>query len=343
MNDRNFDPEDHFSYAQPLHQNRTLLSEIFIKGDGIEIGALCVPVFVDKSKGNVKYLDKFSAKELLEFYPEITYLKNKIIEPDIIDDAEHLYSIKNESQDFVIANHFLEHTENVFGCLENLFRIIKKNGILYMAIPDKRYTFDKNRERTKLEHIVDEYKLCSYSENRENHYLDSTLGNKESAMELMEKDYSIHFHIWEKEDLEDLLIFAIKNLGFKFTIENISDNYIENLCILRKEDTFLNEIEFNELYNEGILAIKNKNYVKSEFIFSRLVLYNENIELKYFLAISKYENKKFEEALDLFIDVIDKNESLLELYKYIAICLEKIGDTETSELYYEKHNNIIKN
>ena len=88
-----------------------------------------------------------------------------------------------------------------------------------------------------------------------------------------------------------LFIFAIKKLGFKFTIENISDNYIENLCILRKEDTFLNEIEFNDFFtlDPGAVARAYKGDIDLQdtpqenfrviFMFKDFTDYNRSVAL----------------------------------------------------------------
>ncbi|MFN8671411.1 MAG: methyltransferase domain-containing protein [Candidatus Sericytochromatia bacterium] len=334
-----FDPDIGSTYANQLHINRTLLSNKYIIGNGIEIGALASPVIYNKNTTNIKYVDKFTHEEALKHYPELKEFG--VIQPDIIDDGEYLYTIKNESQDFVIANHFLEHAENPIRTIENIFRVLKNNGILYMAIPDKRYTFDKNRERTKLEHIIDEYLNCSYLKNREEHYLDFNNGNIEDAKIQLQAHYSIHFHIWQKEDLEELFSYIKNTLNFKFEIEEILYNYIENICILRKKEVFISNEEFNELYEKGYKAFKNKEYIKSEFIFGRLILYREKIEFKYLLGKSKLENKKYDEALNYLIEYIEEIDEIdSDLYQDIAICLEKTGDLETAEMYYYKYKEL---
>jgi predicted SAM-dependent methyltransferase len=48
-----------------------------------------------------------------KLYPELK--SRKFIEPDIIDDGEKLSRIEDASQDFIIANHFLEHCEDPIG------------------------------------------------------------------------------------------------------------------------------------------------------------------------------------------------------------------------------------
>ncbi|MBV9252050.1 MAG: methyltransferase domain-containing protein [Acetobacteraceae bacterium] len=61
--------------------------------------------------------------------------------------------VEPESQDFIIANHVLEHVEDPLKALRSVSRVLRGNGIAYLALPDKRYTFDKERETTTLQHL----------------------------------------------------------------------------------------------------------------------------------------------------------------------------------------------
>ena len=58
------------------------------------------------------------------------------------------------SQDFIIANHFIEHTEDPIGTIKRFLTVLRPQGILYMAVPDKRFTFDLERPLTSLEHLL---------------------------------------------------------------------------------------------------------------------------------------------------------------------------------------------
>ncbi len=88
---------------------------------------------------------------------------------DVIDDGEKLVTFENDSVDFVIANHFLEHTEDPIGTLKNFLRVLRPGGKIFMAIPDMRFTFDKNRARTPLAHLIRDHEQGGESSRRE-HY-----------------------------------------------------------------------------------------------------------------------------------------------------------------------------
>src|SRR4028119_2450886 len=94
---------------------RLLLSCFYLQGQGLEVGALHEPLQLS-AKANVKYVDRLSVTDLRRHYPELNSLK--LVDVDIIDDGERLATIPNSSQDFVIANHMLEHCMNPIQTLQ---------------------------------------------------------------------------------------------------------------------------------------------------------------------------------------------------------------------------------
>lgn len=224
------------TFIAELFSKRKKLSKQFIKGEGIEIGALHLPLEVYKAK--VTYVDRMDVKDLRKHYPELK--KFPLIRVDIVDNGEYLRKIKNKSQDFVIANHFIEHCENPILVLKNHLRVLKKNGILYWAIPDQRYTFDYTRKLTTIDHINNDFKMGGkYS--RKAHYYDwveNIMGLKKDILkksqELMSAKYSIHFHVWSSESFREYLLFVKKTYKFPFTILKIVANINEFIVILKK-------------------------------------------------------------------------------------------------------------
>lgn len=98
---------DYLPILSPLIDTRKQLSAVFLKGFGLEIGALHNPLWVSAGV-SVKYVDRANEHELQKHYFET----DNITKPDIIDDGETLLTLPNASQDFIIANHVLEHCEN---------------------------------------------------------------------------------------------------------------------------------------------------------------------------------------------------------------------------------------
>jgi predicted SAM-dependent methyltransferase len=133
---------------------RDLFTNLFILGEGIEIGALHNPLVVPEN-AKVKYVDRMTVPELRKQYPELN--QENLVNVDIISDGEKLENINDYSQDFVIANHFLEHCQNPLMTLKNTLRVVKAGGIAYLAVPNKRYTFDVDKLVTKFEHLEKDY------------------------------------------------------------------------------------------------------------------------------------------------------------------------------------------
>ena len=213
----------------------------YLKGEGIEVGALHAPLQVPDSV-KVHYVDRMSVSDLRKQYPELGAVG--LVEADIVDNGETLSSIADNSWDFVIANHMIEHCQNPIGALENFLRVIKPGGLIYMGVPDKRYTFDIGRPLTTLDHLIQDYKEGTEW---------SKLGHYEEYVRLVDKfpeeqvagrmqhlldiDYSIHFHVWTADSFPELLAYCQENLSYRFEVEHLHENFGELIVILRKVPT----------------------------------------------------------------------------------------------------------
>ncbi|MGB8511007.1 MAG: methyltransferase domain-containing protein [Pyrinomonadaceae bacterium] len=221
--------------------DRGFLAGKYLKGEGIEIGALHSPLPVSKT-ARVKYVDRMSVADLRRQYPELAPLQ--LVETDIIDDGEHLSNVNAESQDFVIANHFIEHCQNPLDALSNMFRVLRTGGVLYMAIPDKRYTFDADRAVTSIEHVVRDYEEGPAWSKRQHFeewtkFVDGVAGDDDAARhasDLIDKDYSIHFHVWTQAEMFELFATLKHKTGVSFDVELFLKNAGECIFILRKAD-----------------------------------------------------------------------------------------------------------
>jgi predicted SAM-dependent methyltransferase len=191
--------------------DREAVAAHYLQGDGLEIGALHNPLIVS-GKAHVRYVDRMTVEELRRQYPELSTLP--LTKVDIIDDGERLSTVPAESQEFVIANHFLEHCENPIETVGNLLRVLKSGGILYMCIPDKRFTFDKDRPVTPLEHLERDYREGPAWSRRQHFEEWVELMEKvtpaekarERVEELIAMNYSIHYHVWTQSELLELLL-----------------------------------------------------------------------------------------------------------------------------------------
>jgi predicted SAM-dependent methyltransferase len=223
--------------VESVHVARRAVANRFLRGEGIEIGALHQPLEIPRA-ARVKYVDRMSVPELRRQYKELE--QARLVDTDIIDNGEVLATIGDTTQDFVIANHFLEHCQNPFLTFQNLFRVLKSGGILYLAVPDKRFTFDRDRPCTTIDHLMRDFSEGPDWSRRQHFEEWSRLVNKRTDERLVEQEvadllgmnYSIHFHVWGAAELVELI--ATSQRRFHFETELFLRNGMESIVILRK-------------------------------------------------------------------------------------------------------------
>ena len=213
--------------------HRYLLARNYLKGEGIEIGALDKPMGAPEGV-KIRTVDRLPSDQLASHYN-----LDAAVPVDYVCDAQKLETIRSGSQDFVIANHVFEHMENPVSALENWVRVLRKGGFVFMAIPDKRFTFDRDRPVTPLAHILEEYHDPKKVEaNRRAHFEDwIRLVEHESGdisdrlAFLLRIDYSIHFHCWTGRELLELF-GSVSWIGFELDCYKFSQP--EGIFILKK-------------------------------------------------------------------------------------------------------------
>lgn len=231
-------------YEQIAHRhllNRRKLASAYLRGNGIEIGALDQPLPLPR-RAHVTYVDRMTVPDLRRQYPELQSLALTPVQR--VEDGERLASFPADSQDFVIANHFIEHCANPIAAIENHFRVLKTGGSLFMATPDKRFTFDKCREVTPLSHLWHDYEGRP-DWTKAQHFEDFVRGMnafhqqglteaqiQKNKDDLLAQDYSIHYHVWTAASWLDFVVSLRRLLAFE--IEVFLHNGLETDIILRK-------------------------------------------------------------------------------------------------------------
>jgi SAM-dependent methyltransferase len=64
---------------------------------------------------------------------------------------------RDNSLDYVVNSHVLEHVANPIAAFAEWYRVLRPGGIIYMVVPDRRFTFDRPRPLTAVEHMMEDY------------------------------------------------------------------------------------------------------------------------------------------------------------------------------------------
>ena len=136
-----------------------------------------------------------------------------------ISEATNLSNIPNAKYDFVISSHCLEHVANPLKAIEEWLRVLKKDAVLLIVLPNKRFTFDHKRSVTKFAHLLEDYQnntgendLTHLKEILELHDLnmDKPAGSKEQFQVRALKNFetrSIHHHVFDIAVLKEIYSF----------------------------------------------------------------------------------------------------------------------------------------
>jgi SAM-dependent methyltransferase len=146
---------------QIFKHNKTL----FIEKNGVEIGGPsrvfasnhAFPVYgILKKLDNINYSDT-------TFWSSIGHGESYVFEEgkqpgiQIIADGIDLSVIKDESYDFMLSSHVIEHIANPIKALYEWKRVIKRGGYLVIIAPNMNRTYDRKRPLTQLSHIIADY------------------------------------------------------------------------------------------------------------------------------------------------------------------------------------------
>jgi SAM-dependent methyltransferase len=128
-----------------MDRNELLLSLIDLSGIGLEIGPGYNPLVPKSSGRRVETLDHATADELRERYRNAASVDlSRIEEVDYVSDGRSLVEVINKTAcyDYIIASHVIEHTPDMLGFLQDCDALLKPDGVLVLAVPDKRRCFD---------------------------------------------------------------------------------------------------------------------------------------------------------------------------------------------------------
>ena len=151
---------------------------------------------------------------------------------------------RSHSLDYVVTSHVLEHVANPVAALLEWHRVLRSGGVIYMVVPDRRFTFDHPRHPTSPEHMWADFEQSATQ--RDGSHIDdfvngvdwsqfspdtppeqieharNTLAEQYRSAIAQQQEINIHFHVFESGNLRGLveLVAQRKRLAWEVLASN---------------------------------------------------------------------------------------------------------------------------
>jgi SAM-dependent methyltransferase len=131
--------------------------DLDMAGLGLEIGPSHNPLLLKSDGHNIRIADHLDQAGLIAKYEGVRPT-GRIEDVDyVLSDARLTQSI-GDRFDYILGSHLAEHTVCLITFLQECKELLLPGGRLSLALPDKRYCFDRVRERTALGRVIDVYR-----------------------------------------------------------------------------------------------------------------------------------------------------------------------------------------
>jgi SAM-dependent methyltransferase len=134
-----------------------VLSSVAQDGWFLEIGPAYEHTLARRDGFSTKNADHLDRAGLME-----KYRGSDGVDVDAIEDVDYvltpgvpLASCTDERFDLVLASHVLEHTVSLVDFVNDCADLLNPGGTLALIVPDKRFCFDRFRDRSSLGEVID--------------------------------------------------------------------------------------------------------------------------------------------------------------------------------------------
>lgn len=172
---------------------------------GYEIGGSAHNPFNIPDCRNIDVSDKITIFKEAEIKLCGTFLK-----VDIIADASKL-PFNNETIDFILNSHVIEHIFDPIAALNEWLRVIKPDGYIFIICPHKDRTFDKDKPLTTLEELI-----------------------KRHTGEIKKINTNGHCNIWNTESFKEMIDYMKLNI---VEYLDVDDKVGNGFCFVIKKDS----------------------------------------------------------------------------------------------------------
>ena len=126
---------------------------------GVELGPLNRPL-IRREDGDILYADHRTTDDLRAKYAGhdsvIGADAQPIVEVDLVLEHQSLAEALGARApvDYIVASHVMEHIADPIGWLNDLASVLREGGVIFLAVPDKRFTFDFHRRPSTTADLV---------------------------------------------------------------------------------------------------------------------------------------------------------------------------------------------
>ncbi len=148
---------DHEKVEPEMDRKARILSVIDVKGKGIEIGPSHNPVAPKREGFRVDIVDHSNREGLIEKYRVHGVDLEAIEDVDFVWKGTSYRDLTGSAKgyDWIIASHVIEHVPDLIGFLVECDEVMRDGGVLSLAVPDKRFCFDRFRALTGIQALID--------------------------------------------------------------------------------------------------------------------------------------------------------------------------------------------
>jgi SAM-dependent methyltransferase len=135
---------------------RFLRANVDLEGvRALEVGPLDEPLLAGVRGVSVEYLDRCSREEHARRHAGHPRRDpRRFVAPTYVVEDKRFAAAVDGSFDLVIANHVLEHVADPITWLQEVDRLVVPGGAVFLALPDRRFSFDYLRPVSTVADLV---------------------------------------------------------------------------------------------------------------------------------------------------------------------------------------------
>jgi len=140
---------------------RLILGDLPKTANVLEVGASYSPIAPRADGWKTAIVDHASRSDLVAKYRDMP----DVVDTDRIEDVDYIWSGGSIADavpaelhgtfDALIASHVIEHVPDVVGFLRAMATLLREDGTVILAVPDKRFCFDYFRPLATTAHVLE--------------------------------------------------------------------------------------------------------------------------------------------------------------------------------------------